>query len=211
MKTALRLAVAAVVAQAPRLLLATAGIYGAPLSPAVRLGLAMLSSVASAAVLTGGCAYLAHAVAVAERNRGLLAFFWGLTALSVVVILAPEIVAAIPETHLRNVLASSAGRWIFAITLAGFAEVVASGLAVAAASLEAGPRVPHPAQSSGLISLGLSDARTPAPQSEPAPAPQVRAGMRKCGACGEMHRDSQQGAAAHARYCGKTGKVGGAD
>jgi membrane protein YqaA with SNARE-associated domain len=64
-------------------------------------------------VLTGGCAYLAHAIAVAERNRGLLGLFWTCTAVATIIILSPEIVAAIPETHLSHVLASSGMKWTF--------------------------------------------------------------------------------------------------
>lgn len=208
-KTPVRLAVAAVVAQAPRLLLATAGIYGAPLPTSVRLCLAFVSALASAAVLTGGCAYLAHAVAVTERNRGLLALFWTCTALATVIILSPEIVAAIPGTHLSQVLVTSRAKWAFAITLAAFAEVVASGLAVAAASFAlppAAPRLP-----SRVLTLGIAgppqipathaDAAPQLPAEPPRSAPLPAAAVRSCPACGGSHKDSPQGKAAHARYC----------
>ncbi len=199
MKTPIRLAIAAVVAQAPRLLLSLAGIYGAPIGPNLRLGLASVSALASAAVLTGGCAYLAHAVAVTTRNRATLALFWGLTGLVTVTILAPEIVAVIPSTHLAQVLHGPAARWAYAVALASFAELVASGLAVAAASLQ--PDASDAPESDGeWAALNLSGATHM--RASNAPAEPMRATCEKCGG---TYRATPQGFSAHSRWCGRKG------
>lgn len=197
MKTPIRLAIAAVVAQAPRLLLSLAGIYGAPIGPNLRLGMATVSALASAAVLTGGCAYLAHAVAVTTRNRAALALFWGLTGLVTVTILAPEIVAVIPSTHLSAVLHGPAARWGYAVALASFAELVASGLAVAAASLSPGAEY-APESDGQLIALNLSSASHV--RASAAPATPVRVTCEKCGG---SYRGTPQGYSAHVRWCGR--------
>ena len=118
---------------------------------------------------------------------------------------APE--CAITYDAEYSVLTRPSSRWLFAITLAGFAEVVASGLAIAAASSQAPLPCPPPRRaSSDLVSLGLAGPpldvvstgrSTHQPVMLPVPA------TRTCDACGVAHRDSPQGKAAHARYCAR--------
>jgi hypothetical protein len=61
---------------APRLALAFLAADGVVVPAAWRIDLLAVSSIATAVVLTGGTAYLAHAIAAASSGRGLLVALW---------------------------------------------------------------------------------------------------------------------------------------
>ena len=68
--------VAAVTVAAPRLALAFLAADGVDVPTSWRIHLLAVSSVATAVMLTGGTAYLAHAIAVTSLGRGVLIALW---------------------------------------------------------------------------------------------------------------------------------------
>src|SRR5260370_5845990 len=96
-------AVAAVTVTAPRLALAFLAADGVAVPTAWRIDLLAVSSVATAVVLTGGTAYLAHAIAVASTGRGVLVALWTAALVCSGALIAPAIVATLRAQSLSAV------------------------------------------------------------------------------------------------------------
>jgi hypothetical protein len=97
-------AIAAVMVTAPRLALAFLAADGVVVPAAWRIDLLAVSSIATAVVLTGGTAYLAHAIAVASSGRGLLVALWTAALACSGALIAPAIVATLRAQSLSAVL-----------------------------------------------------------------------------------------------------------
>jgi MFS family permease len=119
-------AAAATLVTAPRLVLAFLVGDGIALPESVRIALLSTSSVATAVALTGGAAYLAHAIAVARR-RGLLTALWAAALVCSSALMAPVIAAGLPRSPLAAILPSTAHQWLWAICAVLAVDLVAAG------------------------------------------------------------------------------------
>src|ERR1700694_3515975 len=97
-------AVAAVTVTAPRLALAFLAADGVVVPTAWRIDLLAVASIATAVVLNGGTAYLAHAIAVAPSGRGVLVALWSAALICSGALIAPAIVATLRAEPLSAVL-----------------------------------------------------------------------------------------------------------
>ncbi|MEZ4621184.1 MAG: HTH domain-containing protein [Caldilineaceae bacterium] len=92
------------------------------------------TGVATGLVLTGGGAYIAHALAD-SKARGMLRWFmvlcWFLLLIFSVVLLSPLMVAAIDDSSLKSVLSSKFSQWLWSVTSVLAVEVIAGGAMVA--------------------------------------------------------------------------------
>ncbi len=123
-------AVAAVTVTAPRLALAFLAADGVVVPTAWRVDLLAVSSVATAVVLTGGTAYLAHVIAVARSGRGVLVALWGAALACSGALIAPSIVSTLRSEPLSVVL--GLGRhWSWSICAVLAVDLVASGAMLA--------------------------------------------------------------------------------
>jgi hypothetical protein len=97
-------AVAAVTITAPRLALAFLVADGVVVPTAWRIDLLAVSSVATAVVLTGGTAYLAHATAVAAAGRRVLIALWTAALICSGALIAPASAASLGSAWRRAAL-----------------------------------------------------------------------------------------------------------
>lgn len=133
-RLALLLAAAAVAVNAPRLILAFLEADGLPVSPSWRGSLLGLTGVATGVVLTGGGAYLAHALARGARYRRTLAVTWLLVLTCSGVLVTPMLVAGLGRAELGQVLPTPGKRWVWSATAVLAVELVAAGAMVAHAA-----------------------------------------------------------------------------
>jgi MFS family permease len=202
-RAALSLSAAAVAVAAPALVLAFLEGDGIATSPHWRAALLSIRAIATALVLTGGAAYLAHAYATVDRARAALAACWvGAVACSAVLI-APAIVGGLEGTSLARVLTTSHARWGWAVAAVLGPDLVAAG-AMLAASHRVGERVLERVSTpSRYLSLGLSTpspggaAFSPLPQPTPSPEPVAYPCPAGCG----RSFDSQDRARGHLAQC----------
>src|ERR1044071_358189 len=89
------IALAAILVQAPRLILALLAADRQPVTPAWERGLLVIAGLGTALVLTGGNLYLAHALATAKRWRIYLVFVWVAVLSSSGSLLVPMIVSGL--------------------------------------------------------------------------------------------------------------------
>jgi MFS family permease len=136
-------AVAAVMVTAPRLALAFLAPDGVVVGSAWRIDLLAISSVATAVVLTGGTAYLAHAIAVAASRRGVLIVLWTAALACSGALIAPSIVATLRMQPLSAVLGVER-HWGWSICVVLAVDLVASGAMLADASRPAAHPLEHP-------------------------------------------------------------------
>jgi hypothetical protein len=120
-------AAAATLVAAPRLVLAFLVGDAVEVPASVRIALLSISSVATAIALTGGAAYLAHAIAVARTGRRLLTALWIAILVCSSALMAPLIAAGLPRSPLASVLDSPAHRWIWAVCAVLAVDLVAAG------------------------------------------------------------------------------------
>jgi len=188
-------AVAAVTVTAPRLALAFLAADGVAVPTAWRVDLLAVSSVATAIVLTGGTAYLAHAIAVSTRGRGLLMTLWTAALLCSGALIAPAIVATLRAQPLSVVLGAQQ-HWAWSICAVLAVDLVASGAMLA----DARRSVAHPVREAADPSLSTpphpvqgvdSAVSTPSSLAMPHPCPW---------GCGRRFatRDAANG---HGRHC----------
>jgi len=130
----LLLAVAAIAVNAPRLILVFLEAEGVPVSSDLRVGLLALTGIATGIVLTGGGAYLAHAVARGRHFRRILVVAWLMVLAGTGVLITPMLAAGLAEAPLTAVLASSSSRWIWSAVAVLAVELVAAGSMVAYAA-----------------------------------------------------------------------------
>ncbi len=157
MKAAVSISAAAVAVSAPALVLSF--LEGDGIAPASSWRVALLSAraVATALVLTGGAAYLAHAYAVLERGRGALAICWVGAVTCSAVLIAPAIVAGLDGTSLARVLVTPWSRWCWAVAAVLGADLVAAGAMLAGGSHRSSDDLANSlATPSRYLSLGLA-------------------------------------------------------
>jgi MFS family permease len=138
-------AIAAVTVTAPRLALAFLAADGVVVPTVWRIDLLAVSSIATAVVLTGGTAYLAHAIAVASSARGLLVAVWTAALACSGALIAPAIVATLRAQSLSAVLGVER-HWGWSICAVLAVDLVASGAMLADARRSALDRLGHPVQ-----------------------------------------------------------------
>jgi MFS family permease len=171
-------AVAAVTVTAPRLALAFLAADGVVVPTAWRVDLLAVSSVATAVVLTGGTAYLAHAIAMATSGRGVLIALWTAALVCSGALIAPAIVATLRAQPLSAVLGAPQ-HWGWSICAVLAVDLVASGAMLADARRLAAYPVEHPVGQRGGNPLsilatrwrGWSARRSLTPSSAPLPHP----------------------------------------
>jgi MFS family permease len=127
---------AAIAVLAPRLVVLFLVADGGEVPPSWRSALLATSSVAMAVVLTGGAAYLAHAVARRRRFRGLLLTCWLILLTSIALLLTPLLAGALHGAELAAVLSDPRLRWLWSAVAALAPELVAGGAMVALAGAE---------------------------------------------------------------------------
>lgn len=134
LRIGLHLAVTAILVNVPRLVLAFLEADGIEIGSALRAGLLAVTGVATGIVLTGGGAYLAHALSRSSRFRLLLAATWGLVLACAAVLVTPALVAGLSGSELAAVLGSSSLRWAWSGTAVLAVELVAAGSMLAYAA-----------------------------------------------------------------------------
>lgn len=133
-RLALLLAVAAIVVNAPRLILVFLEAEAVPVSAGLRVGLLGLTGIATGIVLTGGGAFLAHAVARGRRFRRLLTVTWLLVLVCSGVLITPMLAAGLGREPLTEVLSGATTRWVWSAVAVLAVELVAAGSMVAFAA-----------------------------------------------------------------------------
>jgi hypothetical protein len=221
-------AAAATAVTAPRLILAFLVGDGIAVPESVRIALLSTSSVATAIALTGGAAYLAHAITVARGDRRILSALWVATVACSSALMAPLIAAGLPRALLAAVLRTPAHQWLWAVCAVLAVDLVAAGAMRADAEQSRDQQrrddeheqaiaellrqrdSARAAAQQAQSALALAPRQTPSaasPQSAPrarsASAPLERqasgASAQRC-VCGRRF-DTQQSLAAHMRWC----------
>jgi MFS family permease len=187
------IAFAAVLVQAPRLILALLAADQEPVALEWQRGLLVVAGLGTAIVLTGGNLYLAHSLATARRWRPLLVAVWMAVLAASGALLVPMIAAGLSGRTLPQVLGSSDLRWSWAVLAAMAHEVTAAGCMLASAA--SGPVSQRLSQLSPLgqplelAGSSLGPAEGQAEQAHSCPA-----------GCGRTFR-SAAAAAGHLRHC----------
>lgn len=188
MRAAISLSAAGVGVAAPALVLAFLESDGIVPSPVWKVVLLSARAIATALVLTGGAAYLAHAYATGDHGRGALAACWvGAVACSAILI-APAIVGGLDGTSLARVLTAPWSRWCWAVAAVLGTDLVAAGAMIAAAHRVVNDRLAAPVTTpSRYLSLGLSTLSvvggppSPTPPLTPSPDPVMYPCPAGCG------------------------------
>jgi len=134
---------AAILVQAPRLVLALLAADRQAVATSWQRGLLVIAGIGTAVVLTGGNLYLAHTLASATRWRGKLACIWLVVLLASGSLVVPLIAGGLGGRPLYQVLGSERLQWAWAV-LAALAhdEVTAAGCMLAVAERRSeGPAV----------------------------------------------------------------------
>jgi hypothetical protein len=206
-------AAAATVVTAPRLVLAFLVGDGIAVPESVRIVLLSASSVATAIALTGGAAYLAHAITVARSDRRILSALWVATVACSSALMAPLIAAGLPRSLLAAVLRAPAHRWIWAVCAVLAVDLVAAAAMRADAEQSrdrerrdeehqrAIAELLRQRDSARADALQAQSAQALAPRQTPGAAPQQPA-MRARGA-GTASGRKLSGASAHRCVCGR--------
>jgi hypothetical protein len=202
----LRIALAAIAVQAPRLVLVVLGADRMPVPAPAERALLVLAGVGTALVLTGGNLYLAHTVAQVRPWRRTLAAAWVLVLAASGGLVLPLIVAGISARSVPQVLGSGRLEWTWALLAALAHELTAAGCVLASAAWAAQAAASGAGAAGALLTLA---AALPAGGEPPLPAgaagaavpPQPAAGRIACRAgCGRSFV-SQQAEIAHLRHC----------
>jgi hypothetical protein len=206
----LRIALAAILVQAPRLVLVVLDADRLPVPAAAERTLLVVAGVGTALVLTGGNLYLAHTVAQVRPWRRTLAAAWVLVLAASGGLVLPLIVAGISARSVPQVLGAGRLEWTWSLLAAIAHELTAAGCVLAsaawaaqAAAAGAGPAgalvtgaaaLPAgSAGSEGALPAGAAAMAATMPQGA-APGIACRAG------CGRIFV-SQQAEIAHLRHC----------
>ena len=192
----LRIALAAILVQAPRLVLVVLGADRLPVPAPVEGALLVVAGVGTALVLTGGNLYLAHTVAQVKRWRRALAAAWVLVLAASGGLVLPLIVAGISARSVPQVLGAGRLEWSWALLAAIAHELTAAGCVLASAAW---------ASQAGAAAAGAAAAVLTAAAALPAgggtPLPAGAADRITCRAgCGRSFA-SQQAEIAHLRHC----------
>jgi len=130
----LAVALAAILVQAPRLVLAVLAADRQPLGVDAERALLMVAGVGTALVLTGGNLYLAHAIARVRRWRRALAAVWLAVLVSSGGLVVPLVAAGLRGRTLPQLLGSELLAWGWSLLAALAHEVTAAGCVLAAAA-----------------------------------------------------------------------------
>ena len=135
-RIALALAIAAVAVAAPRLALIFLEADSLTVETGLRKALLGASGAALALVLTGGGAYLVHAIVRIRSFQGLLVGIWVGILTCIAVLVTPRLVAGLrlATSPLADVLATDALRWGWSFVAVLAAELVATGCMLAYAA-----------------------------------------------------------------------------
>jgi hypothetical protein len=190
------IALAAILVQGPRLILALLAADRQPVAPDWQRALLVVAGLGTALVLTGGNLYLAHAVATAKRWRARLTVVWLLVLVSAGSLLVPMIAAGLSGRTLPEVLDSTELQWSWAALAAVAHELTAAGCMLASAALApASPQVSPLSELGRLGERADSSLRAAESQAQPLAQPwSCREG------CGRTFR-SAAAAAGHLRHC----------
>lgn len=133
---ALALAIAAVAVAAPRLVLIFLEADSLTVETSLRKALLGASGAALALVLTGGGAYLVHAIVRIRRFQGLLMGIWVGILTCIAVLVTPRLVAGLrlATSPLAEVLSTEPLRWGWSIVAVLAGELVATGCMLAYAA-----------------------------------------------------------------------------
>jgi hypothetical protein len=129
------IAMAAILVQAPRLVLAVLAADHQSIGAAWERGLLVVAGIGTATVLTGGNLYLAHAIGSARRRRRWLVGVWLLVLASTGGLVVPLIAAGLGSRTLPQLLGGTALTWTWSGLAALAHEVTAAGCVLAAAAL----------------------------------------------------------------------------
>jgi len=127
-------ALAAILVQAPRLVLAVLAADMQPVSAATERALLVVAGVGTALVLTGGNLYLAHAIATVRRWRPGLIAVWLLVLVSTGGLVVPLVAARMSGRSLPQLLGSASLIWCWSLLAALAHELTAAGCVLAAAA-----------------------------------------------------------------------------
>ena len=190
------IALAAILVQAPRLILALLAADRQPVAPGWERALLVVAGLGAALVLTGGNLYLAHAVAITKRWRTRLTLAWAIVLTSSGSLLVPMIAAGLSGRTLPEVLGSTKLQWSWAVLAAVAHEITAAGCMLAsAASAPASQQVSPLSELVQPGELAASSLRAAESQAQPLAKPlSCREG------CGRTFR-SAAAAAGHLRHC----------
>jgi MFS family permease len=134
-------ALAAILVQAPRLVLAVLAADRLPVDADAERALLVIAGVGTALVLTGGNLYLAHAIARVRRWRRALAAVWLAVLVSSGGLVVPLVAAGLRGRTLPQLLGSELLAWSWSLLAALAHEVTAAGCVLAAAAAAAGERL----------------------------------------------------------------------
>ncbi len=182
-----------------RLALAFLAADGVGVPTAWRIDLLAVASIATAIVLTGGTAYLAHAIAVAPSGRGVLIALWTAALACSGAQTAPAIVATLRSEALSAVLGAQR-HWGWAICAVLAADLVASGAMLADARRSAADGLGYPVpprEASPLSILADSVQRVGSPTLTPSPTLLPHLCPWGCG----RRFATQDAAYGHGRHC----------
>jgi MFS family permease len=133
--TGVWIAMAAILVQAPRLVLAVLAADRQVIEEDWQRRLLMLAGFGTALVLTGGNLYLAHAIARVRRWRAGLVVVWLVVLASTGGLVVPMIAAGIGGRTLPQVLGAHLLAWAWSLLAALAHEVTAAGCILSAAAL----------------------------------------------------------------------------
>jgi hypothetical protein len=128
------IALAAILVQAPRLVLALLAADRQPVGGFVERALLVIAGVGTALVLTGGNLYLAHTIARVRRWRLALAVAWVAVLVSTGGLVVPLVAAGLSGRTLPAVLGGELLAWSWSLLAALAHEVTAAGCVLAAAA-----------------------------------------------------------------------------
>src|ERR1700674_2382341 len=133
--TGVWIAMAAILVQAPRLVLAVLAADHQVIAASWERGLLVLAGFGTALVLTGGNLYLAHTIARVRRWRRGLVVVWLVVLASTGGLVVPLIAAGIGGRTLPQVLDRQLLAWAWSLLAALAHEVTAAGCMLSAAAL----------------------------------------------------------------------------
>ncbi len=127
-------ALAAILVQAPRLVLAVLAADRLPVAADAERALLVVAGVGTALVLTGGNLYLAHAIARVRRWRRALGVVWLAVLVSSGGLVVPLVAAGLSGRTLPQLLSGKGLAWSWSLLAALAHEVTAAGCVLAAAA-----------------------------------------------------------------------------
>jgi hypothetical protein len=206
-RAGLAIALAAILVQAPRLVLALLAADRLPVDPAAERALLILAGIGTALVLTGGNLFLAHTVAQVQPWRRTLAAAWLAVLAASGGLALPLIVAGLTARTVPQVLSSRQLEWPWALLAAIAHELTAAGCVLASAAWAARPpavpaegTISQPAAAAALPAAPAplpADAKSPQRSERGEPTPALIACRAGCG----RSFTSRQAEIAHLRHC----------